>query len=378
MEGIRFMALGGAQSVGSSSYFLQLGNSNILLDCGTTRKTDIVGGPNLQLLLINRMLESFSQLDHVYISHAHSDHVGYLPDLLQLAPNASIYMTPMTKVLSSYRLDKNSKNTYGLSSIKKFANEKAFDNYIPVSYMQKINQGDYKVTFFPAGHIPGAMMTLFEYKKRRILYTGDYSKESMFGLDGYWLPDNLNVDTMIICALHAKNPWHKRKPNLMCSDAVCYMKKGLRVYFCVKDPSRMLEVLLGLNNAMKENKVNYPIYLEPEIMETIQMVEKINPALLDENTHLFTGLIPPEPHILIGTRPIGSYSGIYKTMVGQYTLHEDYDEMKSFIKKVNPRQAIMVHCAEGMSYPTIERELMEDADSKTQMIFPEVGEIYTL
>ena len=372
------MALGGAQSVGSSSYFLQLGNSNILLDCGTTRKMDIVAGPNLQLLLMNRMLESFSQLDHVYISHAHSDHVGYLPDLLQLAPNASIYMTPMTKVLSSYRLDKNSKNTYGLSSIKKFANEKAFDNYIPVSYMQKINQGDYKVTFFPAGHIPGAMMTLFEYKKRRILYTGDYSKESMFGLDGYWLPDNLNVDTMIICALHARNPWHKRKPNLMCFDAVNYIKKGLRVYFCVKDPSRMLEVLLGLNNAMKENEVNYPIYLEPEIMETVQMVERINPALLDENTHLFTGLIPPEPHILIGTRPISTYSGIYKTMVGQYTLHEDYDEMKTFIKKVNPRQAIMVHCAEGMSYPIIERELMEDADSKTQMIFPEVGEIYTI
>ena len=378
MEGIRFMALGGAQSVGSSSYFLQLGNSNILLDCGTTRKTDIVSGPNLQLLLINRMLESFSQLDHVYISHAHSDHVGYLPDLLQLAPNASIYMTPMTKVLSSYRLDKNSKNTYGLSSIKEFANEKAFDNYIPVSYMQKINQGDYKVTFFPAGHIPGAMMTLFEYKKRRILYTGDYSKESMFGLDGYWLPNNLNVDTMIICALHARNPWHKRKPNLMCFDAVNYIKKGLRVYFCVKDPSRMLEVLLGLNNAMKENEVNYPIYLEPEIMETVQMVERINPALLDENTHLFMGLIPPEPHILIGTRPISTYSGIYKTMVGQYTLHEDYDEMKTFIKKVNPRQAIMVHCAEGMSYPIIERELMEDADSKTQMIFPEVGEIYTI
>ena len=378
MEGIRFMALGGAQSVGSSSYFLQLGNSNILLDCGTTRKTDIVSGPNLQLLLINRMLESFSQLDHVYISHAHSDHVGYLPDLLQLAPNASIYMTPMTKVLSSYRLDKNSKNTYGLSSIKKFANEKAFDNYIPVSYMQKINQSDYKVTFFPAGHIPGAMMTLFEYKKRRILYTGDYSKESMFGLDGYWLPNNLNVDTMIICALHARNPWHKRKPNLMCFDAVNYIKKGLRVYFCVKDPSRMLEVLLGLNNAMKENEVNYPIYLEPEIMETVQMVERINPALLDENTHLFMGLIPPEPHILIGTRPISTYSGIYKTMVGQYTLHEDYDEMKTFIKKVNPRQAIMVHCAEGMSYPIIERELMEDADSKTQMIFPEVGEIYTI
>ena len=27
---------------------------------------------------------------------------------------------------------------------------------------------------------------------------------------------------------------------------------------------------------------------------------------------------------------------------------------------------------------SLKRELMEDADSKTQMIFPEVGEIYTL
>ena len=27
---------------------------------------------------------------------------------------------------------------------------------------------------------------------------------------------------------------------------------------------------------------------------------------------------------------------------------------------------------------SLKRELMEDADSKTQMIFPEVGEIYTI
>ena len=378
MEGIRFMALGGAQSVGSSSYFLQFGNNNILLDCGITRNKEIVSGPNLQLLLRNHLIDSFSQLDHVYISHAHSDHVGYLPDLLQLAPNASIYMTPMTKVLSSYRLDKNSKKTNGLSSIKQFANEKAFDNYIPVSYMQKINQGDYKVTFFPAGHIPGAMMTLFEYNRRRILYTGDYSKESVFGLDGYWLPDSLNVDIMIICALHARNPWRKRKPNLMCHDALVYLENGLPVYFCAKEPSRLLEALLGLNKVMKEKGVSHPIYLEPEIMEIVQTIEKINPALLDENTRLFTGLIPQEPHVLIGTRPSGSYEARYKTVTCKHTLHEYYDEMKSFIKKINPRQAVMVHCAEGMSYPIIEREFMEDADCRTQMVFPEVGEIYTL
>lgn len=378
MKSIKFMALGGAQSVGSSCYFLQLGKSNILLDCGITKKRDIVVGPNLQLLLRSQLIDSFSQIDHVYVSHAHSDHVGYLPDLLQLAPNSSIYMTPLTKVLSSYRLNENSKKIGNYSSFKKLGNDKAFENCIPVSYMQKLKQGDYRVTFFPAGHIPGAMMTMFEYNRKRILYTGDYSAESEFGLGGYWLPDNLNIDIMIICALHAKHPLNRRSSNTIVDRAVHLLMQGRAVYCCTNEPSRILELLLMLNNGFQRKGIAYPIYLEDSAMEIVRMIERINPAILQENNYIVGSQMPVGPHVLIGSRPKEDYDKNYHNLNIVYTLHEDYGEMKSFIKKINPRLAIMVHCAEGMGYPVIEQELLRDADSKTQMIFPREGEIYSL
>lgn len=179
---IYFMPLGGAQSVGRSCYYLRLGQSNILLDCGLQRINGATCSPDFRSLLTSQFMESMQQLDHVYISHAHTDHVGYLPQLMQMAPQASVYMTLQTKQLAEYRLIANS-SQQGAAEASRLLSSVA-----PVNYLQKIKQRDYTVTFFPAGHIHGAMMTLFEYAGRKILYTGDYSLQSAFGLDGCWRP----------------------------------------------------------------------------------------------------------------------------------------------------------------------------------------------
>lgn len=152
---ICFMPLGGAQSVGRSCYYLRLGQSNILLDCGLQRINGATCSPDFRSLLTSQFMESMQQLDHVYISHAHTDHVGYLPQLMQMAPQASVYMTLQTKQLAEYRLIANSSQQGAAEA------SHLLSNVAPVNYLQKIKQRDYTVTFFPAGHIPGAMMTLF-------------------------------------------------------------------------------------------------------------------------------------------------------------------------------------------------------------------------
>ena len=101
---IAFMPLGGAERVGASCYYLRLGQSNVLLDCGALATKQALLMPDFSSLLTSRYLDSLHQLDHVYISHAHNDHMGYLAELLQLAPQAAYYMTPLTKQLSEYRL----------------------------------------------------------------------------------------------------------------------------------------------------------------------------------------------------------------------------------------------------------------------------------
>ena len=80
---IKFMALGGGQRVGASCYYMGLGNNHILLDCGIGYASGIKQNPVLNALLGVPGIYSLSQLSEIYISHAHLDHSGYLPDKLK-------------------------------------------------------------------------------------------------------------------------------------------------------------------------------------------------------------------------------------------------------------------------------------------------------
>ena len=372
---IFFMPLGAAQSVGRSSYYLRLGQSNILLDCGLQRINGAICTPDLHSLLTSQFMESMQQLDHVYISHAHTDHVGYLPQVMQMAPQASVYMTMQTKQLAEYRLAVNS-NQQGAAEASRLLNGVA-----PVNYLQKIKQRDYTVTFFPAGHIPGAMMTLFEYAGRKILYTGDFSLHSAFGLDGCWLPDDLEIDVLLMCALHAKQPYSIRKKNTLqqrITEVMNSLRWGQSVYLQAFDAGRVLELLMALNRVMEYSGQVFPIYLEPKAMDAVHIMESLQLPVLQQNNYSSFYDGAAHPHVVIGTKRKEQVGWCYRLFDNAYTLHEDYGEMLSFIRRLNPRQAYLVHCAEGCYGYTVEQELMRDAGCRTQTVFPEEGEIYTI
>lgn len=372
---ICFMPLGGAQSVGRSCYYLRLGQSNILLDCGLQRINGAICSPDFRSLLTSQFMESMQQLDHVYISHAHTDHVGYLPQLMQMAPQASVYMTPQTKQLAEYRLAANSSQEGAAEA------SRLLSNVAPVNYLQKIKQRDYTVTFFPAGHIPGAMMTLFEYAGRKILYTGDFSLHSAFGLDGCWLPDDLEIDVLLMCALHAKQPYSIRKKNTLqqrITEVMNSLRWGQSVYLQAFDAGRVLELLMALNRVMEHSGHVFPIYLEQKAMDAVHIMESLQLPVLQQNNYSSFYDGAAHPHVVIGTKRKEQVGWRYRLFDNAYTLHEDYGEMLSFIRGLNPRQAYLVHCAEGCYGYTVEQELMRDAGCRTQTVFPEEGEIYTI
>ena len=372
---IFFMPLGAAQSVGRSSYYLRLGQSNILLDCGLQRINGAICTPDFRSLLTSQFMESMQQLDHVYISHAHTDHVGYLPQVMQMALQASAYMTLQTKQLAEYRLAVNS-NQQGTAEASRL-----LSRAVPVNYLQKIKQRDYTVTFFPAGHIPGAMMTLFEYAGRKILYTGDFSLHSAFGLDGCWLPDDLEIDVLLMCALHAKQPYSIRKKNTLqqrITEVMNSLRWGQSVYLQAFDAGRVLELLMALNRVMEYSGQVFPIYLEPKAMDAVHIMESLQLPVLQQNNYSSFYAGAAHPHVVIGTKRKEQVGWRYRLFDNAYTLHEDYGEMLSFIRRLNPRQAYLIHCAEGCYGYTVEQELMRDAGCRTQAVFPEEGEIYTI
>jgi len=102
---------------------------------------------------------------HIFISHAHADHV---PGNRHLA----VYATPATAALMRVR---------------------GFKGHITeLPFREKIDLGNASVTFFPAGHILGSAMTYIETDEGSLLYTGDYRNPASPCSEGFECPEKVD------------------------------------------------------------------------------------------------------------------------------------------------------------------------------------------
>lgn len=379
---IYFMPLGGGQSVGASCYYLRLGESNIILDAGTGKKKGLEFEPDFYPLLTSSFMQSANQINQVFISHAHMDHIGYLLKLMAQAKCANVYMTEMTKVLAEFQLYDRIYINKEKDEYARLAAKSLMEKIITVSYMQKIDCGNYKATFFNAGHIPGAMMVLMEMGKKKILYTGDYSIESTVLTSKCMIPHNMEIDVLIMCGLHAKNSDYTNKSDSLQKKAYSVLKTIIQYEqpaLChVSQLSKGIEFLKCINNL---NDFGIPIYVDESVMNVVSKMEKLHIPILNEYNKIMTDEVILKPHIYLTSNKNKYRYRNYNEINIDFSLHEDFLGMKEFIKTINPKSAVVVHCAkEGESRynTTIEQEIMLDGECRTQFIFAEENEIYKL
>ena len=213
---------------------------------------------------------------------------------------------------------------------------------------------------------------------RKILYTGDYSLHSTALTGGCVLPEGLEVDTLIMCGLHAKHPYYRHHSDTLytyINTILHYSERGELVTCHAPQLSKGVEFVKILNTF---NTAHIPIFIDDEIMNIIRIMERLGEPILTSDNHVFSELTQRKN------------SGIIVTLRGQrtaencfnidFSLHEDFDEMRDFIRLVNPRLAVIVHCAKARNYydENIEQIIIKDTDCRTQVIFAEDGEIYTL
>ena len=84
--------LGAEHNITGSCHLLQTKGFNIMVDCGIAQGADYIQP-------MERWPVKPSQLDFLFLTHAHIDHIGRLPELIQNGFKGEIITTHATKAL---------------------------------------------------------------------------------------------------------------------------------------------------------------------------------------------------------------------------------------------------------------------------------------
>jgi metallo-beta-lactamase family protein len=180
---------GAAQTVTGSRHFIEYDGAKILIDCGMFQ-----GPREIRDLNWEEFPVDVADIDVIVITHAHTDHIGYLPRLWANGYRGAILATPGTIELAKISLpdggriqeeDARYKNRKGLTShdpaLPLFTEADAYEVlklFRPVHFYQwfDLPKGA-KFRYLPAGHILGsAFVEIYFASGERILMGGDLGR----------------------------------------------------------------------------------------------------------------------------------------------------------------------------------------------------------
>lgn len=254
----------GAGTVTGANFLVEGGGKKFLIDCGLIQGSDIDDELNWDDFSYNP-----AEIDFLFITHAHIDHIGRIPKLINDGFRGKIFSVLPTKDITLYMLEDManlvSRDTkYDLSKVYTTENiKKAMDMWKGLSYGEKIEEGDFSFSFKDAGHILGSGMLEIIYNGKKIIFTGDLGNSP-----SPLLPDTekiTDVDYLIMESVygdrdHENRNERKKKLEQIIKDN--YKRKGVLVIptFSLE---RTQELLYEINSLVENNIVPaMPVFLD--------------------------------------------------------------------------------------------------------------------
>lgn len=167
---------GGVGSVTGANFLLDTGDTAFLVDCGLIQGNRFQSAANADLFPYNP-----ADIDALFVTHAHADHIGRIPKLVKEGFTGTIYSTPPTKALANlmlrdaYKIMLFEEERYGTDRLYEERDiDAAFALWETAPYDKKISfPNKTTVWFADAGHILGSAFVHIERNGKKIVFTGD-------------------------------------------------------------------------------------------------------------------------------------------------------------------------------------------------------------
>jgi Cft2 family RNA processing exonuclease len=219
---MRLTFLGGADEVGASSTLIEIGGKTLLVDAGIRISPRTSRGiQNDQLPHLAPVSEAGGP-DFILVTHAHTDHTGALPLVVEQYPHVPVIATRPTvdlvRVLQNdaQRIMKSRQDAEGeLPLFDEIAVGRLMDAFQQVDFGQALRLGDgLQVTYHPAGHIAGAAMLVFESEDGTLVMSGDLSLNDQRAVVSA-APPRIKADALVLESTYGGRQHANRKAEEM-------------------------------------------------------------------------------------------------------------------------------------------------------------------
>ncbi|MFC4619107.1 MBL fold metallo-hydrolase [Camelliibacillus cellulosilyticus] len=257
--------LGGGSEIGASCLHIEMAGTSLIIDAGMR-----MHGENV--LPAFGMLEHLPRPEAILVTHAHADHIGALPVLHTLYPDAPIYATPPTRDLMALMM----RDAYKILKEQTAAQERLMPytetemkqaletvRFLPANNKMKI--GDLSMKVYRAGHILGAVMFLIEGGGERLLVTGDLSFRGGRTIPSAQVPPDVHPDVVVMESTYGNRLHTDRhtEEKRLAENVAEVVEAGGFALIPAFALGRAQEVLLVLQDYMDRGLIpEFPIYVD--------------------------------------------------------------------------------------------------------------------
>ncbi len=301
---MKLTVYGAAQTVTGSKHLIEINGKRLLLDCG------LFQGRREKTYEYNLNFDfDPARIDAVILSHAHIDHSGKLPNLVQSGFNGPIYATDATRDLADIMLkDSGHIHEYDV----KYLNEKrkrkgqapveplytirdavnTMPHFRQVAYNQSFNPvKGVTARFIEAGHILGSAAILLDLqengKKSRLWFSGDIGRPDKPLLRDPVLPGGYNVDTLLMECTYGDRPHDDiNKAFEEFIDVVNRtIRRGGKVIIPAFSVGRTQTLVYILNEAISAGRIpKIPVFVDSPLAVAASDVYRRHPECFDQET----------------------------------------------------------------------------------------------
>jgi len=287
--------LGGADEVGASSSLIEIAGKRILVDAGIRISPKTNRGIQNDQLPDLQPISAMGGFDYLLVTHAHTDHTGALPLVVEHYPHVPVLATRPTQVLTrilqadAQRIMKSRHDEEGeLPIFDEIASQRLMDAFQTVEFNQPIHLGDgLQVTYHVAGHIAGAAMLVFESEEGTLVMSGDLSLNQQRAVVPAKIP-RIKADALVLEStyggkLHANRDAEEKRIIASLKGVVEGGGKALIPAFALGRAQEVLQIILAYRD-----QLDVPIYVDGMVRSVCNGYATF-PDLLPPNTVKMAG-----------------------------------------------------------------------------------------